>query len=67
MQKQELSGKSLEVSDGGALPKPVSTPREAVPSPYSGTVPQRAKVHKDDDDDDNNDLLRRFQALSNRK
>jgi hypothetical protein len=49
-------------------PKSVSVPKSADPPPYSGAVPMSAKVDKDhDDEEDNNDLLRRFQALSNRK
>jgi len=51
-------------------PEPVSTPKSTDPPPYSGAAPGSTKVHKDnndEDDDDNDDLLRRFQALSNRK
>jgi len=54
-------------------PEPVSTPKSIDPPPYSGVTPGSTKVHRDnddeddEDDDDNDDLLRRFQALSNRK
>jgi len=51
-------------------PEPVSTPKSTDPPPYSGATPGSIKVHRgdeDEDDDDNDDLLRRFQALSNRK
>ena len=51
-------------------PEPVSTPKSTHPFPYSGAALGSTKVHRDnddEDDDDNDDLLRRFQALSNRK
>jgi len=53
-------------------PKPISPPESSSPPAYLETFSKGAKDDKDnaaadDDDDNDDDLLRRFQALSNRK
>jgi len=59
---------------GSSKPRSVSSPKPVQPigpPPYSGKTPDDAEIEKPnskgDDDEDNDDLLRRFQALSNRK